>query len=109
MTAGDDLRDAGIEAILAADQSITRGYTDLVAEGVGEFVKAGITYTADDIRDWIERHHPGAEPHHPNVLGGAIREASKGLARPVGFVESSRPARHCAVIRLWQPIARRAA
>lgn len=108
-TTGDLLRDQGIDDVLAADTAAHRGYADLVTEGVHAFVKAGIDFTADDIRDWIDRHHPGREPHHPNAVGAAIRTAAKGLASPAGFVESTRPSRHSAVIRVWRPIARRAA
>lgn len=109
MTTGELLRDQGIGDVLAADTAPHRGYAELVHEAVHAFVKDGATYTADDIRGWIERHHPGREPHHFNVLGAAIRTASKGLALPAGFVESTRPERHGAVIRMWRPVARRAA
>lgn len=106
---GATLRDQGIADVLAADMSITRDYASLVTEGVHAFVKAGVDFTADDIRDWINRHHPGREPHHPNVVGAAIRTAATGVAEAAGFIESTRPSRHSAVIRVWRPIARRAA
>lgn len=97
------LRDQGIEDTLAADAAINRDYAAYVREAVDAL--SGRSLTADDVRAWIEVHHPGAEPHHPNVLPGAMRRlAATGHLSPVGWRESTRPTARGRVLRVWLPV-----
>lgn len=103
---GDDLRDAGIEAVLAADVALNRNYAELVDQAIDAFVEAGMTFSADDIRDWIERHHPEAEAHSHNVLPGAFGRASRaGRIEPVGFTKPTRASRHGNRNLVWRAAA----
>lgn len=98
------LREAGIDNVLAADTAINRNYAGYVREAVDEIAgRFHRTITADDVRSWIEANHPGAEPHHPNVLPGAMqRLAAAGRLIPDGWMTSTRPEARGRVLRVWR-------
>lgn len=102
MSAGTDLRDQGVDAVLAADQSILRGYGDLARDSIEHYAAAGVPFSAEDVRDHVAREHPDAEPHSPNVLPACFSGArASGLIRAIGFRPATRPSRHGSVIRTW--------
>ena len=101
MSTGAQLRDAGQDAVIAADTAAHRGYAALVAEGVDHL--AGLPFTAEDVRSHIEDRHPDARPHHPNVIGATLGGmANAGRIRAVGYRQSTRPTSRCRVLRVWQ-------
>lgn len=101
MTAATTLRDQGISDTLAADTAPHRCYAQLVREAVtamsGEYVDA------ETIRAWIAHRYPDAQPHHQNVLSGAIqRLAASGALTPAGWVDSTRATSRGRPLRLWR-------
>lgn len=93
MSTGEALRDAGVaqatmgkEAALARAREIAR---ELVLNS------PDFTVTSDDVRDCLD--HEGIRLG--NAAGG-IFERNKFVC--VGYVRSSRPARHASVIRVWR-------
>ena len=103
MSAGAQLRDSGVADVLAADCSVTRDYARLVAEAVDVYAGTGQDVTAETIRDWIEATYPGARPHSPNVISGAMKAlAEAGRLVQVGWREASRPEARARVLRVWR-------
>ena len=103
MSTGSALRDSGVTDVLAADASITRDYARLVAEAVDVYAGTDQDVTAETIRAWIDATYPGAQPHSPNVISGAMqRLASSGRLVPVGWREASRPEARARVLRVWR-------
>ena len=67
-------------------------------KAVAELAKARRPFTADDARDVC-----GAEPEHPNALGGLFRYwKGRGLIRHVGFARSRKAVRKASVVGVWQ-------
>ena len=100
---GRQLRDAGIADVLAADASITRDYARLISEAVDRWAGSPATFTSEDVRAVIEALHPGAEPHSPCVMGGAIKSlAAEGRLVQVGWREASRPEARARPLRVWR-------
>ena len=103
MSTGAQLRDSGVADVLAADCSVTRDYARLVAEAVATWSGSRATFTAEDVRAVIEARHPGAEPHSPNVISGAMKAlAEAGRLVQVGWREASRPEARARVLRVWR-------
>lgn len=103
MSTGPALRDAGVADVLAADCSVTRDYASLVREAVDVYAGTDQDVTAETIRDWIEATYPGAQPHHPNVIPGAMKAlAESGRLVQVGWREASRPEARARVLRVWR-------
>lgn len=106
MTTGELLRDQGIADVLAADSAPHRGYADLVDAAIAHFTAADIPFSAEDVRDHIEREHPEAVAHSPNVLPGCFGRASRaGLIVPVGVTKPTRATRHGNRNLVWKATA----
>ena len=109
MTTGHALRDQGQDAAIAADCSVTRGYAPLVAEAVEVLGYSGWTFTAEQVREWVGRYYPDAQPHHPNVLPAVLGSlASAGRITAVGHVQCKRTSRRAGWMRVWQVVPRSA-
>ena len=103
MSAGPALRDSGVADVLAADCSVTRDYARLVREAVATFAGTDVVLDSEVIRGWIEATYPDAEPHSPNVMGGALKAlAESGRLVPVGWREASRPSARSRALRTWR-------
>lgn len=102
MTTPLDLRHEGIEASLAADTAAHRGYGELVRDVI-ERAESGVIFGADQIRLIIAAEHPGAEPHHPNVLPSVFGTlAAAGVIVRVGEVNAARRTRHGSRNAVWR-------
>lgn len=98
MTAGLTARHEGIEANLATDAAVNRGYGELV-RGVIEYFPRGYEFSADDVRALIK----GQQPHHPNVLPSVFGTlASAGVIVRVGEVNAARRSRHGSRNAVWR-------
>ena len=103
MSTGPALRDSGVADVLAADCSVTRDYARLVRQAVDTFAGMDVDITAETIRGWIEATYPGARPHSPNVISGAMKAlAEAGRLVQVGWREASRPEARARVLRVWR-------
>lgn len=103
MTSPADLRDEGQAVVLAADAAINRGYADLIAEAVDYFGSGLTAFTAEEIREYIEDHHPDARPHSPNVIGATLGGmAAAGYIEAISYLPSRRPSSRHRVLRLWK-------
>lgn len=100
MSTGTELRDAGTEAVLAADVAPHRGFAEHVEDALAFLIASPEPFTAEDVRDMIPDHAP--EPHSANVLPAVMSGArAAGRIRAVGYTQSSRASRHAGVIRIW--------
>lgn len=100
---GEQLRADGTENVLAADESITRGYGDLVREAIDA---QGDTFTAEDLRRHIAARYPDAAPHHPNVLPAIIGTlAYQEQIVCVGVTRTTRRSRHSSRNLVWRRAA----
>lgn len=103
MTTARALADEGTDAVLAADCSVVRDYAPLVREAVDWWGACEDTFTAEDVRGYVEDNYPGREPHHPNIYGAVFRElANAGRIVPVGWTEATRPESRGRALRVWQ-------
>lgn len=99
MTSGQQLRMEGIDANLAAAQSINRTYRDHAETILAGFARSGREFTADDIRQAIPA---GLEPHHPNVLPSLLGQwSAQERIQPVDWAMSQRRSRHSSRNRVW--------
>ena len=103
MTTGTTLRAEGQADVLAADVAGHRRYASLVAEAVEVIGSGGATFTAEDVREWLEATYPDAVPHSPNVLPaqlGGMASARRIVA--TGHVQCKRPSRRAGWMRAWR-------
>lgn len=101
MTTGQTLKAEGIDAVLAADCSVTRDYAALVREAVEWH--GPLTFTAEDVRAMVEVANPDAQPHSPNVLPAVLGSlASAGRIEAVGHTRCTRSSRRHGWMRVWR-------
>lgn len=101
---GQQLKAAGVEAVLAADEAPHRNYRAVLETALEQLVMSGDTFTADDlwrlIDDDTKRH---VSPNLvPALFAGAV---SAGRIVRVGFECSTRPSRHGGLFRRWRAAA----
>lgn len=64
---------------------------------LNRLARSGDSFTAFDLTE-----AGVGQPEHPSQWGALFREAHRdGVITPVGFLESQRPSRHKAIVRLW--------
>ena len=97
---GAQLRDAGIDAVLAADVAVHRGFRKVIDAALDELIASGAEFSADDLQLRLDDTTRASAA--PNLVSAAIALASRqGRIRHVGWGTSTRPARHCGVQRRW--------
>jgi len=97
---GQQLRDAGVDAVLAADEAVHRGHREAIDAALDKLIAAGAEFSADDLQLALDDETRRLAP--PNLLSAVIAVAARqGRIVHVGYGTSSRPARHRGVIRTW--------
>lgn len=97
---GKQLRDQGIEDVLAADKAVHRSYADHAHNVISRFIAEGRTFTSEDVRAEIPVE---VEAHHPNVLPAVIGSlASQKKIRRVGEYHSPRLSRRYGRASFWK-------
>jgi hypothetical protein len=95
LTLGQELRDRGVERVLAHEEEVYKHRTLGV---IAAFALTGEDFTADDVRAVV-----GDPPHHPNVLSALFRKARQiGIIVPVGIGTAQRKSRHAGLNRVWR-------
>jgi hypothetical protein len=96
---GVELRDAGYDSVIAADEAVHRGHRAAIETALAELIAGGEPFTADDVHRLLgDDFHPHS-PSLVSALFGTWRIA--GRIRPVGWTTSTRPSRHAAAVRVW--------
>ena len=104
-TTGQERRDIGVQAVLAADVAPHREAAPFIRESIEAFAETRREFTADDVRDALGSNHDvsRALADRPNLLPAVFSGAAKsGLIEAVGYTRATRPARHASVLRVWQ-------
>jgi hypothetical protein len=80
----------------------TLTYREAADDAIAVLAATGREFTADDVRAFIARRHPGLEPEHPNHLGLAFMSAA-GARRivQVDTVRTTRRTRNASHNGLW--------
>jgi hypothetical protein len=93
---GDDLRDAGIAAVLASTDLEWRVAAERQLE---DLARSGERFTSEDLTRVV------GVPPSPNAVGAVVNGAARrGLIRPVGFTNATRPSQHSATLRVWEGV-----
>ena len=99
---GAELRAEGVDAVLAADTAVHRGYAPLVREAVESLSD---DFDAEDVRLWIDVVHPEVRPHSPNTLPATLGGlAHAGRIRAVGWRTATRPSSRQRTLRVWRRV-----
>lgn len=97
---GKSLRDDGIEAVIAADEAVHRGYRSTIEKVIDTLIHAGEPFTADHVHRLLDddtRDHAS-----PMLIPAMFKIASQeGRIRATGWAISERPKRHGGVLRVW--------
>lgn len=97
---GAELRDAGVSAVLDADEAVHRGHRDRIELALDELIVSGVEFCADDLRERLDEdtlHHCS-----PNLVSAVIAVAARqGRVQQTGWTTSARPARHHGALRTW--------
>lgn len=97
---GEQLRDRGVAAVLAADVAINRSYHVEVEAAIAELAASGRAFTADHVRERLPDEIREQLP--VNLLPALIRTyAGREQIRHVGWATSTRASRHKGAIRWW--------
>lgn len=80
----------------------TLTYREAADDAIAVLAASGRAFTADHVRELIERRHPGLRPEHNNHLGLAFMSAAgaRRITR-VDTVRTTRRARNAAHNNLW--------
>lgn len=98
---GEQLRDAGIGAVLAADSAPHRDYRVHVDAVLVRLAATGRPFTSDDVWDGLPADV--RDYVHPNLIGASVRTTSgRGEIECLGLATSGRPSRHKGAVRLWR-------
>ena len=97
---GQQLRDAGIDAVLDADAAVHRGYREAIEAALDGLAASGIEFTADDV---AERLPQDVRDHAAPSLVSAVFSVYSRQKRIecVGLGTSSRRSRHAGAVRRW--------
>lgn len=97
---GAQLRDAGVDAVLAADEAVHRGHREAIEAALDGLAASGAEFTADDLQLALDEDTRRLAP--PNLISAVIAVASRhSRIVHVGYGTSTRPARHRGVLRKW--------
>lgn len=103
-TTGMELRDAGTEAVIAADHAVHRGAGEWIKDTIAEFAASGAEFSAEDVR-WALRDNADVLRelyHRPNLLPAYFGSmASKGVIKPVSMCRPSRSTRRASRNLVW--------
>lgn len=106
-TTGTALRDQGEADVLAADTAAHRMYAAHVEAAIDHLINQGRPFTAEDAHDLIERDHPGAQAHHPNVLGAVFSKLRhREDVRHLGYRRATRAPRRSGTLAIWEGVRR---
>lgn len=104
MSTGIELRDAGTEAVIAADVAAHRGAGKFIEQVIREYADLGVKFTADDVREAL-RDNPTVVRElasKPNLLPAYIGSASRArLIRPVDTCRPERASRRANRNLVW--------
>jgi hypothetical protein len=96
---GDDLKQRGIEKVMARERENTRRRALIAIE---QLAAIKVDFTADDIAAVWDA--AGIAFHHPNVAGGVIRSALRDgvMVRTGMYVPSERPSRRASMVPVYR-------
>ena len=104
MTIGTQLRDDGMEAVIAADVAVHRGAGVFIRSVIQEYADSGVEFTAEDVREALRDNDLVVRElaSKPNLLPALMGHASKGgVIRCVGMCRSSRASRRASRNLVW--------
>jgi hypothetical protein len=94
---GEMLRDAGIAHVMAGEDS----WLITLERLFDRFLDvAPITFTWQDFREYAEAQGIG-QPHHPNAWSASVKRFRRRVEM-VGVTNSTRPAAHARLIRVYR-------
>lgn len=100
---GERLRDEGIARVTAnSDQDdIDR------IDGVIYWLNAnGEPWSANTLRDWLDRQWPALNKYKPQLMGARVRAAAmRKEMRKVGYEPSTLPSTHAHPIAVWRGVS----
>jgi hypothetical protein len=93
---GDVLRDEGMVAVLVATDEEWK----VAAERrLDDLARSGERFTSEDLTRVV------GVPPSPNAVGAIVNAAARrGVIRPVGFTNATRPSQHSATLRVWEGV-----
>jgi len=71
---GQQLRDAGVDAVLAADEAVHRGHREAIDAALDKLIAAGAEFSADDLQLALDDETRRLAP--PNLLSAVIAVAA---------------------------------
>lgn len=96
---GRQLRAAGYDNVLAADEAVHRGHRAAIEKALIELIDRAEPFTADNVYELLG---DDVRPHSQNLLPALIGSwRCRGLLTPIGWRTSTRPSRHSAAVRVW--------
>lgn len=104
MTTGMSLRDAGTEAVIAADVAVHKGAGDYIKNTIEEFARTGREFTAEDIRAALSDNPKVVEALalKPNLLPACMGSAAHlGVIISVGMRKPTRASRRASRNLVW--------
>lgn len=105
MTTGAELRDQGIEAVIAADVAVHRSAGTFIRHAIEDLAHSGHEFTADDVRGVLADNPKvvTALREHPNLMPSFFAHASRsGLIEAVGLYRPSRSSRRASRNLVWR-------
>lgn len=108
MTTGMELRDEGVEAVIAADAAPHRGAAPFIREALDAFIASGQPFSADDIREALADNITvrRALADKPNLMPALFATAAKtGRIEAVGLCRPSRASRRSGRNLVWKAAA----
>lgn len=101
---GIELRDQGMEAVIAADVSVHRGAGEYIKDTIAELARTGREFTAEDVRAELAGNPKvvDALAMKPNLLPALMGSASKsGQIISVGMRRPKRASRRASRNLVW--------
>lgn len=101
---GIDLRDTGMEAVIASDLAAHRDAGHFIRNTIREYAERGVEFTADDIREALKDNMTVVRELNakPNLLPAHMGIASQArLIRAVGMYRPSRASRRASRNLVW--------
>lgn len=107
MTAGMELRDQGVAAVLAADAAPHRGAAPFIREALDAFIESGQPFSADDIREVLADNIIVRRElaNRPNLMPAMFATTAKaGRIEAVGLCRPSRSSRRSGRNLVWKGV-----
>ena len=100
-----DLRNQGMEAVIAADTAPHRGAGEYIRAAIRDFADLGQPFTADDVRE-VLRDNPTVVRElyaRPNLLPAHLGSAAHlGIIEAVGLYRPTRVSRRASRNLVWK-------